>query len=158
MAKEFVSHPLIKENSVEKRLYQELLVARVLEKGNSLVVAPTALGKTIVAARLAAQILEKKPEGKILFMAPTKPLATQHQKSLQKVLNIEEERIGLLTGYVKPSDRKKIWQESRVITATPQTIESDLLSGRLDLKGVSLLIVDEAHTCAFNPLVLPYNA
>jgi len=143
--KEFVSHPLIKENSVERRLYQELLVARVLEKGNSLVVAPTALGKTIVAARLAAHILEKSPESKILFMAPTKPLATQHQASMRKVLNLEEEKIGLLTGYVKPEERQKIWKESTVITATPQTIESDLLSGRLDLKEVGLMIVDEAH-------------
>jgi Fanconi anemia group M protein len=78
-------------------------------------------------------------------MAPTKPLTTQHQKSLQSVLNIGEEKVGLLTGYVKPEERKKIWQESTIITATPQTIESDLLSGRLDLKEVGLMIVDEAH-------------
>ncbi|HLC79493.1 MAG TPA: hypothetical protein VJG83_03605, partial [archaeon] len=53
----FVSHPLIHPNQIESKLYQEVLAARVLEKGNSLVVAPTALGKTIVALLVAAEIL-----------------------------------------------------------------------------------------------------
>ena len=39
---------LIKENTIESRQYQEDIVSSVLEKA-PLVVAPTALGKTILA-------------------------------------------------------------------------------------------------------------
>ena len=48
-----IVHPLIRPETVELRLYQELIVSRIVEKGNTLVVAPTALGKTVVAVMLA---------------------------------------------------------------------------------------------------------
>jgi Fanconi anemia group M protein len=142
---EFVQHPLIKDKTVEKRLYQEVLAARVLDQGNSLIVAPTALGKTVIAALISAFRLNEQPKQKILFLAPTKPLAQQHEKSFKKLLNLDEEQIVLMTGSTKPSDRKKLWKEATVISATPQTVESDLMAGRLDLKNVGLCIFDECH-------------
>ncbi len=142
---DFISSPLIKENLVEARLYQEILAANILEKGNSLVVAPTALGKTVVAALVAAELLNKNPNAKVLFLAPTKPLAAQHQKSLQKILKIEPEKIELFTGSKKPSEREQQWQSSTIIAATPQAIENDLVSGRIDFADIALLIFDEAH-------------
>ena len=45
----YIDHPLIKSNAIEARLYQQVLAADVLKKGNTMIVAPTALGKTIVA-------------------------------------------------------------------------------------------------------------
>jgi len=142
---EFVKHALIRENTVENREYQELLAARVLDKGSSLIVAPTALGKTIIAARVSAEILLKNPEGKVLILAPTKPLAEQHLNSFRKVLNIDEELIKCLTGTIKPEDRLKDWNSARIISATPQTIENDLMKGELRLNDVALVIFDEAH-------------
>jgi len=106
----FIKHSLIKENLVESREYQEILAARVMDKGNSLIVAPTALGKTIIAALVAAEVLQKKPDSKILFLAPTKPLAEQHSNTFKKVLKIPEEKISCLTGTVKPEERKKVWE------------------------------------------------
>ncbi|MDO8647658.1 MAG: DEAD/DEAH box helicase [Candidatus Diapherotrites archaeon] len=141
----FVEHPLIKKDLVENREYQEFLTARVLDKGNSLIVAPTALGKTIIAARVAAEILRKNPEGKILLLAPTKPLAEQHANSFKKVLKIAEEKIKCLTGTIKPEERKKEFEEATIITATPQTIENDLMNGNIYLGEVDLLVFDEAH-------------
>ena len=79
-----IIHDLIKTDSVEARLYQEVLVSKIIEKGNSLVVAPTALGKTIVAVMLAAHKIKENPQGKVLFLAPTKPLVVQHEKSFKK--------------------------------------------------------------------------
>ena len=141
----YVEHPLLKENTIEGRTYQEVLAARILECGSSLVVAPTALGKTVVAALVAAHVLEKHPGKKVLFLAPTKPLAVQHEASMRKFLNMDEEKINVLTGSVTPEKRKEIWDSSDVISATPQTIENDLLMERLSLKEVALLIFDEAH-------------
>ncbi|MCK4884323.1 MAG: DEAD/DEAH box helicase, partial [Candidatus Diapherotrites archaeon] len=73
-----IKHPLIKPDSIESRLYQEILTARIINKGSTLVVAPTALGKTVIAAMVSADILNKNPDSKILFLAPTKPLVEQH--------------------------------------------------------------------------------
>ncbi len=141
----FIKHELVKENTVESRLYQEVLVARIIEKGNTLVVAPTALGKTIIAVLLAAHKIKANNETKILFLAPTKPLVLQHEKSFKKFLRIDEKKIVSITGTTKPKEREKIYKEKQIINATPQTIENDLLNGTLTLKDFGLVIVDEAH-------------
>lgn len=141
----FVSHPLLKPNAVERRLYQEVIVAQVEEKGNTLVVAPTALGKTVIAAMLCARMLEKNPHQKILFLAPTKPLAVQHQTRLREFLTLHPETINVLTGALSPEKRAQVWDESSIITATPQTIENDILTGKSTLNEVQLVIFDEAH-------------
>ncbi|MFH1663585.1 MAG: DEAD/DEAH box helicase [archaeon] len=141
----FVKHPLIKENSIESRIYQEVLTARVLEKGNSLVVAPTALGKTVVASMVSAFLLEKKPEKKILVVSPTKPLAVQHFNSFKKFLNLKENQISLMTGSIPSKKRILLWNDSKIISATPQSIENDLLQGKISFKEISLIVFDEAH-------------
>ena len=74
---DFEKHPLLRHEKVEQRLYQKNIVDSVLKKGNSLIILPTALGKTIIAAMLSAHALEKEPDSKILIVAPTKPLAMQ---------------------------------------------------------------------------------
>ncbi|MFA6268474.1 MAG: DEAD/DEAH box helicase [archaeon] len=141
----FITHKLIKPNTVEARLYQEVLVSRIIEKGNTLVVAPTALGKTLIGVMLAAHIISTNPTKKVLFLAPTKPLAVQHEASFKKFLNIPEEEVVSVTGTTKVKERKEIYKEKRVINATPQTIENDLLTGNLNLKDFGLVIFDEAH-------------
>ena len=78
---QFISHPFLKENVIEKRLYQEVLAARTIENGNTLIVAPTALGKTAIAALVSAFKLKENENQKILFLSPTKPLAAQHHES-----------------------------------------------------------------------------
>lgn len=142
---EYISHPLLKPQTVESRLYQEVIAAQAMEKGNTLVVAPTALGKTIIAALLSAKLLENNPEEKILFLSPTKPLAVQHCNSLREVLTLHPETINVLTGANPPEERQRIWNESTIISATPQTIENDILTGKNSLQKVQLLIFDEAH-------------
>lgn len=141
----YVVNPLIKKDSVEARSYQLEISKSVMEKGNTLVVAPTALGKTIVALLTVVQVLEKNPDKKIMFLAPTKPLAMQHQKSFQKLMTIEEEKIELLTGTVSPEKRKKIFEDAKIIIATPQTIENDLIQSKINLKKMGLVIFDESH-------------
>lgn len=149
-SKKFISHKLIKPKTIEARLYQEVLVSGVLEHGNSLVVAPAALGKTIVAVMLSAHVLSKGPKSKVLFLAPTKPLAVQHEKSFKKFLNIAAEQINLVTGSIQPKKRKSIYSSSRVISATPQTIENDIINSRIDFSDFELIIFDEAHRAVEN--------
>ncbi|RLG20919.1 hypothetical protein DRN74_04230 [Candidatus Micrarchaeota archaeon] len=138
----YLDFPNIKKNTIERREYQVNIAKAVLEKGNTLVVAPTALGKTVIASIVIASRLRR---GKALFLAPTKPLAQQHQHSLKEILDIDEAEIVLLTGEVRAEERKKIWEKARVVSATPQTIANDLEENRISLKDVSIVVFDEAH-------------
>ena len=138
----YIEHPLIRPNSAEARIYQQVLAADVLKKGNTMIVAPTALGKTIIAILVAADRLQKFKGSKILILAPSKPLTIQHEENFKHFLNVPCTSI---TGAVKTSDREKRWRESQVICATPQTIESDLLNERYTLDDVSLVVFDECH-------------
>ncbi|MBE6497061.1 MAG: DEAD/DEAH box helicase [Methanobrevibacter sp.] len=138
----YISHPLIKKDSIEARLYQQILAGDVLKKGNTMVVAPTALGKTIIAILVAADRLQKVKNSKVLVLSPSKPLAIQHEDSFKEFLTLPCTSI---TGAIKTDERVKRWEESRIISATPQTVESDLLNGRYDLCNVSLIVFDECH-------------
>jgi Fanconi anemia group M protein len=141
----FVENSFIKKNRIEQRAYQVNLAESVLKGGNSLVVAPTALGKTIVAVLVAAAVLEREKGKKILFLAPTKPLCQQHQNTMQGLMQLEKEQIILLTGSIAVKKRAKQWEQALIVTATPQTIENDVRNARISLQNVSLIIFDEAH-------------
>ncbi|NOZ59337.1 MAG: DEAD/DEAH box helicase [Euryarchaeota archaeon] len=140
----FVSHPLIKDGTVEARLYQQVILASA-SRANTLVVAPTALGKTVIAVLLAAHRLEQHPSSRVLMLAPTKPLVTQHAASFEKFLELPEEEIVAFTGSTPPDRRKALWESARVICATPQVVQNDIIAGRCSLREVSLLVFDEAH-------------
>ncbi len=74
----YVTHPLIRPGSLEERKYQIAIAVHATED-NTLVVLPTGLGKTAVALLVTAMRL-RACGGKILMMAPTKPLVDQHLK------------------------------------------------------------------------------
>lgn len=126
--------------TAEPRLYQEKIFANAL-KENTLIVLPTGLGKTLIALMLA---LYHSKNGKILMMAPTKPLCEQHKKSFIKDSEIKEYDCALITGAIKPSEREELYQK-KFIFATPQTIRNDLLTSRLKTSDITLMIFDEAH-------------
>jgi len=140
----FIKHALVKEKAVESRSYQETLAARVLEKGSSLVVAPTALGKTIIAVLVIADVLEKK-KGKVLFLAPTKPLVLQHSRTLKKLMKLGESDIAVITGALKPKERAGLFNSAKIVCSTPQCTRNDLKRKRISLSGFGLCIFDEAH-------------
>ena len=142
----FVKHPLVREGSIEERTYQ-MTIAEKAKKDSLMVVLPTGLGKTVIAALVIA---DKLKEGKILFLAPTRPLVEQHASFLKEVLDIEPSLIKTLTGSVPPDKRKLLWEEAKVIVATPQVVENDLLSGRIELSEVALVVFDECHRAVGN--------
>ncbi|MBN2202941.1 MAG: DEAD/DEAH box helicase [Candidatus Aenigmarchaeota archaeon] len=140
----FVKHPLIKPDTIEMRTYQEAILGTASQK-NTLCVIPTGMGKTTIAVLLAALRLDKNPDSKILIMAPTRPLCEQHLRSFQKFMEVPEEEIVLITGKISPRDREDMYDGSKIISATPQTIQNDIKSGLLNFSKFSLLVVDECH-------------
>jgi Fanconi anemia group M protein len=137
----FLEHELVRPSSIEHRDYQANIAAAAM-KESTLVVLPTGMGKTIVALIVIAETL-KKGKGRVLFMAPTKPLVEQHAGFLRQ--NLPRIEPTVFTGEVAPSKREEIWKASRLIVSTPQVIENDLLEGRIGLSDVDLVVFDEAH-------------
>ncbi len=140
----YITHPLLKKNKIEKRTYQEIMIAQAINK-NLMCVLPTGLGKTAIAAVLAAYRIEKFPESKILMLAPTKPLVEQHKNFFEQTLNFEKDSFCVLTGKIPPKKRKSFWDTGKLFFATPQVVENDLISGILNLKDFSLVVFDECH-------------
>ncbi|MFW9930892.1 MAG: DEAD/DEAH box helicase, partial [Candidatus Thorarchaeota archaeon] len=140
----FYEHPLVKRNAISYRHYQKNIIEKCSYK-NSLVVLPTGLGKTIIGIMLLVKVLEKYPRGKVVILAPTRPLVSQHAQSCKKMLNLSDEKITSFTGKISPENRRFLFRESQIIISTPQVIKNDLERGRYNLAPVCLLIFDEAH-------------
>ena len=114
---------------------------------NTLVVLPTGTGKTLIAAVVIYNFHRwfKKP-GKIVFLAPTRPLVAQQIGACRDATWLSESHMTELTGAVSVSQRADAWaSDKRVFFCTPQTFENDLAAGRCAAQDIVCLVVDEAH-------------
>ncbi len=130
-------------NSIQPRDYQ-VRISKVAQESNTLVVLPTGLGKTIIAL-LVARARHQGIGGKVLVLAPTKPLTLQHYNTFRSGIGEDESSLVILTGENSPQDRELLWSRSTFVFATPQTIRNDVKARRFDLKDVVLVVFDEAH-------------
>jgi len=128
----------------EPRLYQQTILNTAAEK-NTLVVLPTGMGKTNIFLMLAAQRLKQFPSSKILFIGPTKPLIDQYLSVFKEHFVIDDNNMAVFTGMVSPEKREMLWKNAKIIFSTPQGLENDIISRRINLEEVCLLGVDEAH-------------
>ena len=134
---------------IKPREYQKKIFETCIGK-NCLVVLPTGLGKTLIALMVTIERMKQFPGQKVVFLAPTKPLAEQHLISFKKYLPELFGDMQLFTGTVKAPQRKKIWQTADIIFSTPQCVANDLKKRLYGLEEVCLLIEDEAHRCVKN--------
>ncbi|KAJ0121694.1 hypothetical protein J7T55_008861 [Diaporthe amygdali] len=112
---------------------------------NTLVALPTGLGKTFIAATIMLNYFRWTKTAKIIFVAPTKPLAAQQVEACMNVAGIPRSEATLLTGEISPALREGEWDKRRLFFMTPQTLQNDLSKGYADPKAVVLLVIDEAH-------------
>ena len=136
-------HPLINAESIERRTYQERVAENAL-RGNTLVSIPTGLGKSLIAALVAARRLDQYPEKHVVVLAPTRPLVEQHYNTFKRLLRLDPREFSCITGQMSPDDRNQAWAK-RLIVSTPQVFVNDLISGKINLATISLLVFDEAH-------------
>ncbi len=136
----------IKEGAISERLYQEN-IAEVASAESTLVVLPTGLGKTVVALKVIDRVLWREG-GRVLFMAPTKPLVEQHFSFLTEKLLLPQGEIVIMTGEVSPEKRSDWWRRARIVVSTPQVVENDIKSGAVWLRDFSLIVFDECHRAA----------
>lgn len=79
------------------RDYQFNIVHKSLYK-NTLVSLPTGLGKTFIAAVVMYNFYRWYPRGKVVFLAPTKPLVAQQIEACYKIVGIKQEMMAEMTG------------------------------------------------------------
>lgn len=137
-----VEHARIRPDTLEDRAYQGRITETAIAH-NTLVVLPTGLGKTAIALRVVAEYLLRHPTRSILFLAPTRPLVTQHAESLRRALFLPP--LVVLTGTIAPGGKARQLAPPQVVVATPQVIANDLERGAVRLADFSLLVFDEAH-------------
>ena len=152
------------------RDYQFNIVKQCLYK-NTLVVLPTGknytfydelfcpveiklpfsgLGKTFIAAVVMFNFYRWYPLGKIVFMAPTKPLVAQQIEACYNIMGIPQSDTAEMTGAMQPSERKRCWKEKRVFFLTPQVLMNDLSRSAIPAEHIKCVVVDEAHKALGN--------
>ncbi|XP_075166283.1 FA complementation group M [Haematobia irritans] len=147
------------------RSYQLSIVQAALYR-NTLVVLPTGLGKTFIAAVVMYNLYRWYPRGKVIFMAPTRPLVNQQIEACQKIMPFPRKDTVELTGRLPKAKRIELWKSKRVFFATPQVVQSDIMGSHIadDEEGgttfddstgfqkfefpfedIKLIVIDEAH-------------
>ncbi|XP_043214863.1 Fanconi anemia group M protein-like [Amphibalanus amphitrite] len=131
------------------RQYQYNIVHTAIFE-NTLVSLPTGLGKTFIAAVLMYNFYRWYPRGKVVFLAPTRPLVAQQIDACYRIMGISREDTAELTGSMAPSDRRSRWLDRRVFFLTPQVLNNDLTTGSCPAELLRCVVIDEAHKALGN--------
>jgi ERCC4-related helicase len=142
----YFNHPLLRKNFLRFREYQEIISNSALNK-NTLVILPTALGKTIISLLVSVHILYNYKEKRILILAPTRPLVNQHWDSFISNIKLLDEQTVVVTGKIPPDARTIVWNNKtiRLFFSTPEVVKNDIIGKRLSLVDFFLVVFDEAH-------------
>ena len=136
-------HNGLQDGVVEARAYQ-LEAVDVALSSSTLLVLPTAAGKTAVAWMAMAEMLERT-NGWALMIAPTAALVKQHLDDLELVFDKDLTKPISMSGAIPPNKREGMWNRGRLVVSTPQVVRNDVNRGLVDLSDCCLLIIDEAH-------------
>ncbi|XP_051942224.1 Fanconi anemia group M protein isoform X2 [Hippocampus zosterae] len=117
---------------------------------NTLVCLPTGLGKTFIAAVVMYNFYRWYPTGKIVFMAPTKPLVAQQIEACYNVMGIPQGHMAELTGSTAAHRRQEVWRSKRLFFLTPQVMMNDLSRNTCPALQVKCVVIDEAHKALGN--------
>ncbi len=154
-------HPLLRHHLVNTlgwpglRPLQELAASPILAGEHTLIIAPTAGGKTEAAVLPAmSRLLTENWEGtSILYLCPLKALLNNLHGRLETYFGMIGHEVGLWHGDISPADRKKIeTHKPACLLTTPESLEVMLISSRRELReilvNVRTVVIDEIHAFA----------
>ena len=110
---------------------------------NRLLQGDVGSGKTVVA--LIAMLIAADNGYQSAFMAPTEILAEQHYATFLNLLNSLPVKIRLLTGSIKPKEKKEILSEIQSGEAQIVIGTHALIQEGVNFKNLGLVVIDEQH-------------
>ena len=127
------------------RNYQYELAEPGIQEKSYILVAPTNSGKTLVAALVIADHLNKRKNDSIChvgFIVPTKPLADQQMEKLKAL--ISGVKVSIFTGGIRVSIAESI-KVSHISVCTAGKLYDEIYYKRVAISQFSLLVFDECH-------------
>lgn len=116
-----------------------------LSGSDLIAVAQTGSGKTLAYVLPALMLLERDPNGRVLILSPNRETAEQVYQVVMKIASGASLSISLATpGSPLDQQAKDLNKNPRVIVATPGRLQDHLKKNKLLLKGLTILVVDEA--------------
>ena len=126
------------------RKYQWELAMPGIQGENYIICAPTGTGKTLVAALVISDHLQKRRgKGKVIFMVDKKPLARQQADALKKL--IPQANVNCSTGDNIGFTIKLLLPNSDIIVCTAGKLLNELSESHVGFNEISLVIIDECH-------------
>ena len=142
-----VDYSVVLKNGRSVRGYQSELAQPGKEGKNYIIVAPTGSGKTLVAALVISDHLQKgiieDDKRKVVFIVEKRPLAQQQAKQLQDL--IPATRVVCCTGDDVGNTIKDSLKDYNIIVCTSGKLFDDIKGGRVSPKSFSLMVFDECH-------------
>jgi len=137
--------------AVEPRPYQlvPLIMALQLDPVRLLIADDVGIGKTIEAAVVARELLDRAEIRRIAVLCPPH-LAEQWQRELFEKFHIEAELV--LSNTIQRLERNlpigvSVFDRHRFVVVSTDFIKSERRAADFELKCPEFVIVDEAHTC-----------
>jgi ATP-dependent Lhr-like helicase len=137
------------------RPVQDLTIDAILDGCNSVVLAPTAGGKTEAAIfpLLSRVLTENLNPVSVLYVCPIRALLNNQEERLQSYARMVGLEVFKWHGDVSDS-RKQRFREApaHVLMTTPESLEVMMISARTDARavfeGLSAVVIDEVHAFA----------
>ncbi len=144
---------LLKDTGVEKLYVHQAEAVKLLRGGaDTVVVTSTASGKTLCYNIPVLSSLLEDPEARALYLYPTKALAQDQLRVLQRYMGPKgiAFRAGTYDGDTPASSRRKLRDEARVLLTNPDMLHSGILPNHAKwanfLSRLRYVVVDEIHS------------
>jgi len=111
---------------------------------------PTSSGKTLLAELAIIQAHADNPEGRIVYLAPTRALVTQVSLILKRDLQSQGIKVQVATPAFEldPVESDILRGEYNILVTTPEKLDLLVASQHESVENISLVVVDEAHNIA----------
>jgi len=131
--------------------HQASAIENILSGNNVVIVTPTASGKTLCYNLPILNKILENPEGKALYLFPTKALSQDQVAELQELINLVKEDIKTYTfdGDTPVSARKAIRTVGQIVVTNPDMLHSGILPNHTKwnriFENLKYVVIDEVH-------------
>ncbi|MBE0448076.1 MAG: DEAD/DEAH box helicase, partial [Actinobacteria bacterium] len=126
---------------------QTSLVKALLEFEKGLVVSmPTSAGKTRMAEIAIINELTQSPDEKVIFIVPTRALASEVERALSSRLPLLGFTVSaLFGGYELNEFEQELLDSTNILVLTPEKLDLLMRRDKGFINKVSLVVIDEGH-------------